>query len=58
MTSDIFGIMILILWYFIEVGFQWNDKYSTAINLLFGFIIFLTLGIIYWVPFWLFFMKG
>lgn len=58
MISNILGFMILTLWFFIEAGIQWNEKYSTLVNLVFALLIFFTIGIIYWAPFWLFFMKG
>lgn len=57
MIGNILGIIILVLWFIIEVGLQWNDKYSTGINFIFGFMTFLLLGVIYWTPFWLFFVK-
>lgn len=58
MISNLLAIAILALWFIIELGIQWNKKYNAVVNLAFGIMIFLLLGVIYWAPFWLFFMTG
>ena len=53
----IFGIAILILWFLVEQGLQWSEKNKPHVNFIYGSMIFTILGIVYWVPFWLIFMR-
>ena len=53
----IFAIAILVLWFAVEQGLQWSPKNTPVINFIYGTMIFTILGVFYWVPFWLLFLK-
>lgn len=49
--------MIAVLWIYIALSFSWDPKSSIRTNLVIGFGAIILIGIIYWVPFWLIFVK-
>lgn len=52
-----FAGLILGVWFFLQMGLQWSDKHKTLPNIADAVLSFLLLGIIYWVPFWLIFLR-
>lgn len=48
---------ILILWCGIIISYSWNPKYSYWTNISMGLFAILVLFIVYWVPFYLIFIK-
>lgn len=52
-----FAGLILGLWFFLQAGLQWSTEHKRSVNLAFSIGTFLILGVIYWVPFWLIFLK-
>lgn len=52
-----FAGLILALWLLLESGLQWSTEYKASVNLVYVIGTFLMLGVIYWVPFWLIFLK-
>lgn len=48
---------ILLVWIYIALSFSWDPNTRTGINLFLGFSVVILLGLIYWIPFWLIFVK-
>ena len=57
MIEIMFAVIILLVWCFIVILINWNNKITSIKNLLYSIEIVLMLGIIYWIPFWLIFLK-
>lgn len=57
MIETIFGVLIIFIWYFLVVLMGWNNKNPVIKNFLIAMEITLILGIVYWIPFWLIFLK-
>ena len=53
----IFGILILIMWCAVATLMGWDNKRSRVHNIFIGLVTVLIIGVIYWVPFWLIFMR-
>lgn len=49
--------VILALWLYVAMIFSWSPKASLTVNLFAGFMAVVLLGVVYWVPFWLIFLK-
>ena len=56
MNYVIAGI-ILLFWIYISMSFSWDPNSSRTVNLIVGLGCVILLGLIYWVPFWLIFMR-
>ena len=52
-----FAGLILALWYTIIVASAWDKKIKTSHNIIISLMELLFLGAIYWVPFWLIFLR-
>lgn len=52
-----FAGLILGVWFFLQMGLQWNMRHKHSVNVVYSIGTFLILGVIYWVPFWLIFLK-
>ena len=57
MIETILGVLIIFIWYFLVVLMGWNNKYPAIKNFLITIEITLILGLVYWIPFWLIFLK-
>lgn len=57
MIDIIFAAIILLVWCFVVILMNWNNKITSAKNLLYSIEVVLVLGLIYWIPFWLIFLK-
>lgn len=57
MIEIMFAVIILLVWCFIVILINWNNKITSIKNLLYSIEIVLMLGLIYWIPFWLIFLK-
>ena len=53
----IFAGLILGVWFFLQMGLQWSMEHKRSVNVVYSIGTFLILGVIYWVPFWLIFLK-
>lgn len=53
----IFAGLIVAAWLFLVITLGWNVKLKTWQNILTGIELFVVLGSIYLVPFWLIFLK-
>ena len=53
----IFAGLILLVWFILQTVLQWNAEYKRSVNITYATLIFLFLLAIYWVPFWLIFVK-
>lgn len=53
----IFAGLILGVWFFLQTGLQWSAEHKPKVNLVYSIATFLILGAIYWVPFWLIFLR-
>ena len=53
----IFAGLILFVWFILQTGLQWSAEHRRAVNITYGTLTFLILMAVYWVPFWLIFMK-
>lgn len=52
-----FAGLILGLWFFLQMGIQWSSEHKVQVNVVYSTFTFLVLGAIYWVPFWLIFLR-
>lgn len=52
-----FAGLILGVWFFLQMGLQWSSEHKTNVNVVYSIGTFLILGVIYWVPFWLIFLR-
>lgn len=52
-----FAGLILGVWFFLQMGLQWSTAHKTNVNVIYSIGTFLILGVIYWVPFWLIFLR-
>ena len=57
MVSSIFAILILVVWLLLVIAFSWKVDSKPAVNILMGTLTYIILGIFYFVPFWLIFLK-
>ncbi len=57
MIEIIFAVIILLVWCFIVILMNWNNKIKPVNNLLYSIEVVLVLGLVYWIPFWLIFLK-
>ena len=48
---------ILLIWIYISMSFTWDPNVSLTVNIIMGLVCIILLGLIYWVPFWLIFLK-
>ena len=55
--STVFGILILIIWTYLVMAINWDSESSVSVNVIVNLVIIGLLGVIYWLPFWLIFMK-
>ena len=53
----IFAGLIIAAWIYLTMSLSWDPHASKAANLIIGLGCVLLLGLIYWLPFWLIFMK-
>ena len=52
-----FAGLILGVWFFLQAGLQWSTEHKSSVNLVYSLATFLLMGVIYWVPFWLIFLR-
>ena len=57
MVNYILAIVILTFWFFVFVSFTWNPKVSFITNLIIVVSLTVMLFLVYWIPFWLIFLK-
>ncbi len=55
--SDIFAILILVVWLILVIALGWKSDSKPAVNIIMGAVTYIILGIFYLVPFWLIFLK-
>lgn len=55
--SDIFAILILVVWLILVIAFGWKSDLKPVVNIIMGALTYIVLGIFYLVPFWLIFLK-
>lgn len=55
--SDIFAVLILVVWLILVIAFGWKSDSKPAVNIIMGTMTYIILGIFYLVPFWLIFLK-
>ena len=53
----VFAGLILFVWFILQTGLQWNMEYKPSVNFTYSVMTFLILMTVYWVPFWLIFVK-
>ena len=53
----LFAGLILLAWLYVAVSFSWTPKVGPKMNLFAGVATVILLGIVYWIPFWLIFLK-
>lgn len=53
----IFAGLILFVWFVLQAGLQWSVDHKPSVNFTYSILTFLLLMGIYWVPFWLMFVK-
>ena len=53
----IFAGLILFVWFVLQAGLQWSVDHKPSVNFTYSILTFLLLMGIYWVPFWLIFVK-
>lgn len=53
----IFAGLILLVWFILQSGIQWNIEYKPSVNFTYSIMTFLILMTVYWIPFWLIFVK-
>jgi hypothetical protein len=53
----IFAIAIITFWIMVVVSFSWDPKVRFRTNFIIIMLTVLVLGLIYWVPFWLIFLR-
>lgn len=53
----IFAGLIIAAWLFLVIILGWDVKLKTWQNIVTGVELFVILGIVYWIPFWLIFLK-
>ena len=53
----IFAGLILLVWFVLQMGLQWSMEHKLSVNITYSIMTFVLLMAIYWVPFWLIFMK-
>jgi hypothetical protein len=53
----IFAGLILFVWFILQTGLQWSMEHKLSVNITYSIMTFTLLLAIYWVPFWLIFMK-
>lgn len=56
MTHVLAGL-ILAVWFIMVLSLEWDKKYSKLTNVVYGILIYLFLGVIYLIPFWLIFLN-
>ena len=57
MIKYMIAAAILLVWGWVALSYAWNPKYSFLMNLFTGLLTILLIGAVYWVPFWLIFLK-
>lgn len=57
MTNYIFAGLILLVWTILVIYLGWDEKLSPVLNIIDAILITVMFGVIYWVPFWLIFLK-
>ena len=55
--SDIFAVLILVVWLILVIAFGWKSDSKPVVNIIMGTMTYIILGIFYLVPFWLIFLK-
>ena len=55
--ESFFAGLIAIVWFAIVLALSWDTKMSPVKNVILGIMIVIFLGVVYWVPFWLLFLK-
>ena len=53
----IFAGLIIAAWLFLVITLGWNTNDKPWKNIITGVERFVILGIVYWIPFWLIFLK-
>lgn len=53
----IFAGLILLVWFILQMGLQWSAEHKRSVNITYAMLTFLILLAVYWVPFWLIFVK-
>lgn len=52
-----FAGLILLVWFILQTGLQWTSEHKPSVNFTYSVMTFLILLAVYWVPFWLIFVK-
>lgn len=55
--SDIFAVLILVVWLILVIAFAWKSDSKPVVNIIMGAVTYILLGIFYLIPFWLIFLK-
>ena len=55
--NNVFAGLILGFWMIFVIFLGWDKKVPAIWNLIDGILITLMFGVVYWVPFWLIFLK-
>lgn len=57
MINYIFAGLILVAWVILAIHLSWDEKTSPVLNIIDGILVTVMFGLVYWVPFWLIFLK-
>ena len=57
MTNYIFAGLILTVWFLLTTGMSWDKDLNPTHNIFLSLEVFIMVGLVYWVPFWLIFLR-